>query len=216
MAKGTWKAKTTKINKGVYQSGNKKSPTKRGSTRKGKPVEGIGVYYGGGSAKTMSLKEDVFLQEEMPEMVAQRKMGKFVVEAIMPVFTPKPENQLTPFEKMEIVINGVSKTGLEQLKSKSALDYDRLAKMLSTTKVTLINKKGDEKFNSSLSEKILSVADVYSYGYEVFEDEQRFNNWILSPIRALGGKAPYEIMDNQFGREEVKNIIGRIAYGVYS
>ena len=27
---------------------------------------------------------------------------------------------------------------------------------------------------------------------------------------------PFDIVDNQFGREEIKNILGRIEYGVYS
>ena len=34
--------------------------------------------------------------------------------------------------------------------------------------------------------------------------------------QALGNKIPFEIVDNQFGREEIKNLIGRIEYGVYS
>ena len=57
---------------------------------------------------------------------------------------------------------------------------------------------------------------MYSYGYEVFEDESNFNEWIFRPNQALGGKQPYELLDNQFGREEVKNFIGRIDFGVYS
>jgi len=73
-----------------------------------------------------------------------------------------------------------------------------------------------EKFNAALSERIISLADIYSYGYEVFEDEDRFNKWMFRPNKALGGKLPYEFIDNQFGREEIKNIIGRIDYGVYS
>ena len=111
---------------------------------------------------------------------------------------------------------GVSKKDLESLKAKTKLDYDKLAKALSVTRVTLINKKKQEKFNASLSERIIGLADIYSYGYEVFEDEERFNRWVLEPNQALNGKTPFELLDNQFGREEVRNIIGRIAYGVYS
>ena len=77
-------------------------------------------------------------------------------------------------------------------------------------------KKKQQKFSTVLSERIMSLADIYSYGYEVFEDEDRFNRWMFRPNRALNGKAPYELMDNHFGREEVRNIIGRIEYGVYS
>lgn len=128
----------------------------------------------------------------------------------------KPESQMMPLEKMSIVRNGVSKKDLEGLKEKTALDYDKLAKALSVTRATLINKKREEKFNASLSERIVGLADIYSYGYEVFEDGERFNQWMFRPNRALGGQAPYDLIDNQFGREEIRNIIGRIEYGVYS
>ena len=128
----------------------------------------------------------------------------------------RPEWKMTAVEKMNMVKEGVSKKKLETLKLKANLDYDKLSNMLSTTRATLINKKGAEHFSAALSERIVSIADVYSYGYEVFEDESNFNEWIFRPNQALGGKQPYELLDNQFGREEVKNVIGRIDFGVYS
>jgi putative toxin-antitoxin system antitoxin component (TIGR02293 family) len=62
----------------------------------------------------------------------------------------------------------------------------------------------------------MSLADIYSYGYEVFGSQEAFNQWIFQSIPGLGGKKPYEILNNQYGREEVYHVIGRIAYGVYS
>lgn len=128
----------------------------------------------------------------------------------------KPEYNMTPLEKLEKLRSGLNKHDLEKLKSRTELDYDKLSKALSVTRATLINKKGTEKFSPALSERMISLADIYSYGYEVFEDEAKFNDWMFRPNRALGGKTPYDVIDNQFGREEVKNIIGRIDYGVYS
>ncbi len=125
-------------------------------------------------------------------------------------------SDLTPFEKMHVVREGVSKKDLEILKSKTNMDYTSLAKALSVTRATLINKKQGERFNPSLSERIVSLADLYSFGFEIFEDEALFNSWMQKPNKALGGEIPLEVIDNQFGREEVKNVIGRIAYGVYS
>jgi putative toxin-antitoxin system antitoxin component (TIGR02293 family) len=135
---------------------------------------------------------------------------------LMPGAAKKPESQMTAWEKMELVREGVSKRDLEHLKEKAELDYDNLARALSVTRATLINKQKDQKFGSVVSEKIVSLADIYSYGYEVFEDEDKFNRWMFRPNQALGGTAPYELVDNQFGREEVRNLIGRIDYGVYS
>lgn len=128
----------------------------------------------------------------------------------------KPESLLTALEKRGIVIKGVSKEDLVHLKEIAGLDYSSLSKALTVTKATLINKKDGQKFSADLSEKIVGLADIYSYGYSVFEDTERFNDWMHKPNQALGGEEPYSLVDSQFGREEVKDIIGRIEYGVFS
>lgn len=128
----------------------------------------------------------------------------------------KPEWQMTPIEKMVLVQDGVSKQSLENLKDRSNLDYDKLAVILSTNRATLINKKGKEVFSAGLSERIVSIADIYSFGFEVFKDSEKFNDWVFRSNGAIGDKRPYDLLDNQFGREEIKNLIGRIQYGVYS
>ncbi len=128
----------------------------------------------------------------------------------------KPESRMTSFEKINMIKKGISKTDLENLKDTAGFDYNQLSKVLSVARATLINKKGNDKFDINLSEKIVGVADIYSYGYEVFEDETKFNDWVFRSNRSLGGQAPFDLLDNQYGREEVKNLIGRIDYGVYS
>jgi len=128
----------------------------------------------------------------------------------------RPANQLTSMEKLEMVTKGVTKADLEILKKRAGLDYDTLAKGLSTSRAALINVKGDNTFNFSVSEKIIGLEDIYSYGYEVFGDMERFNQWMFRPNKALGNQAPFDLVNNQFGREEVKNLVGRIDYGVYA
>jgi putative toxin-antitoxin system antitoxin component (TIGR02293 family) len=128
----------------------------------------------------------------------------------------REEGHLTPMDKMNMSKEGVTKKDFEAIKERLRLDYDSMATILSVTRATLLSKKGDEKFNTPLSERIIDVNDIYSYGIEVFEDEDRLQEWIHRPNKALGGKTPIDIMDSQFGREEVRNLIGRIAYGVYS
>lgn len=145
--------------------------------------------------------------------------GDFVCESptmYMTAGRSLPLSGMTPLQKMEISKRGVSKNYLEQFKKVTALDYDALADALAVTRATLINKKGAEKFNGSLSERIVSLADLYAYGYVVFEDSAAFNQWMQAPNQALGGLTPLSITDSLYGREEVKSLIGRIAYGVYS
>lgn len=96
------------------------------------------------------------------------------------------------------------------------MDYFQPAKTLSVSRSTLITKKSHETFSEPISEKILHIAEIYSYGYGVFEDEDRFNKWIFQDNLALGGVTPLSLLNSQFGSEEVKNLIGRIEYGVFS
>lgn len=96
------------------------------------------------------------------------------------------------------------------------MDYTSLANALSVTRATLIDNKKNEKFGLSLSEKILDIADLYAFGFEVFEDESSFRKWMNSPIRALDYRKPLDLINNQFGREEIRIIIGCVSYGVYS
>ncbi len=174
------------------------------------------------SSKNLIVNEPVAIYEKvlpagrLSAVLMKRQINNKNADAILIGAAFKPENQMTSIEKMNIVQSGLSKKDLENLKAKTKLDYGKLATALSVTRATLINKKKQQKFSTVLSERIMSLADIYSYGYEVFEDEDRFNQWMFRPNQALNGRLPYELMDNQFGREEVKDIIGRIAYGVYS
>ena len=132
----------------------------------------------------------------------------------MPVANKK--TALTALEKMQLSKKGVSKKYLEKVKAKTMLDYQKLATVLSINRATLINKKQEEKFSPAQSERIIGLEVLYNQGLEVFQDKDKLNGWLNTPNRALGGKIPYEIMDNQFGREEVLNLLGRIQWGVYS
>ena len=105
---------------------------------------------------------------------------------------------------------------LENLKEQTGLDYDTLAKVLSVAKATLHNKKGKDKFDLSVSERLLLLADIYSYGYQVFESKERFNLWMKTSNTSLGGINPLSMLDTLYGMEEVKHLVGRIEYGVYS
>lgn len=179
------------------------------------------VQYGKGAVKNGS-GSHVYNSKSNVAVVVKGKAhegirkGSGQVGSLMTPITKKPESQMTSIEKMEVTREGISKKALEELKDKAGFDYDQLSEVLGVARTTLLNKKGAQKFPLGLSEKIMSLADLYSFGYEIFGDQEEFNRWVFQPLPALGGQAPYALLDNQYGREEVKNIIGRIAYGVYS
>ena len=126
-----------------------------------------------------------------------------------------PVTGLSLFQKMKMSESGISKKALEKLKSSFGLNYEQLAELLLVTKATLINKPPASRFNSAISERIISIWEIYAYGYAVFS-EPLFREWLFRKNRALDQKTPFAFLHSSFGREEIKNLIGRIEYGVYS
>jgi putative toxin-antitoxin system antitoxin component (TIGR02293 family) len=118
-------------------------------------------------------------------------------------------------DKISIIKEGISKKQLSDIKSEAELDYDDLSEILSTSRATLIGKKGNQTFDHRVSERILLLSDLIAYGREIFGDKDTFNQWLKSPSEALGNVTPLSMMDTVYGAEEVKREIGRIAYGVY-
>ncbi len=127
-----------------------------------------------------------------------------------------PVHQWSSYDKIDAIKSGISKEELEALKEQSGLDYDMLAIVLNVAKATLHNKKGKAKFDQYISERIFLLADIYSYGYTVFQKKDAFNHWMKIPNRAIGNVTPLSLSETLYGMEEVKNLIGRIDYGVYS
>lgn len=142
--------------------------------------------------------------------VLNEPMAYYVGGAVVALYN------LSSIQKMGIVRDGVSKRYLEDFKKKAALDYDALAIALSVARATLINKKHNQKFSTKISEKILALADLYSFGYKTFEDDEAFNKWMFVPNASLNHAIPFDYIDNFYGQQEIRNLIGRIAYGVYS
>ena len=59
-------------------------------------------------------------------------------------------------------------------------------------------------------------AGMLLLGYEVFDSKEDFKKWLMTPVRTLGNKIPFELLDSSFGFEMVENEIIRIQYNIYS
>jgi putative toxin-antitoxin system antitoxin component (TIGR02293 family) len=60
------------------------------------------------------------------------------------------------------------------------------------------------------------MARVFASAVELIGDEEKAIQWLGTPNRALGGERPLDQLDTDMGARMVEDILGRIAYGVYS
>jgi putative toxin-antitoxin system antitoxin component (TIGR02293 family) len=47
-------------------------------------------------------------------------------------------------------------------------------------------------------------------------NKEKAVEWLRTPNRALAGERPLDQLDTDLGAREVEDVLGRIAYGVYS
>ncbi|MCO5278621.1 MAG: DUF2384 domain-containing protein [Saprospiraceae bacterium] len=82
------------------------------------------------------------------------------------------------------------------------------------TSISSMQKK--EIYSQETSERIYEISRLFGLGYEVFDSQDQFKQWLVTPSKALGNKTPFELLDSSFGFEVVENEIVRIQYNVYS
>jgi len=75
-------------------------------------------------------------------------------------------------------------------------------------------KKEKGTFNTVSSEKIIEITMLNKYGIEVFDDQDKFNVWLLTKNVALGGIKPKDLLDSSFGIQLLKDELTRIEYGI--
>ena len=66
------------------------------------------------------------------------------------------------------------------------------------------------------SDRAVRLAQVYSMAADTLGDGDKAAEWLKTPNRALRGGRPLDQLDTDPGVREVEDVLGRIAYGVYS
>jgi putative toxin-antitoxin system antitoxin component (TIGR02293 family) len=117
---------------------------------------------------------------------------------------------------IEISRRGVSKSALSHLAKSLGLTAPAMASILPITERTIQRYKPKENFKPSVSEHILELADLVARGTDVFDNRDRFLEWIRRPSTALGNQAPITLLDSTFGVRMVRDELGRIEHGVTS
>jgi len=117
---------------------------------------------------------------------------------------------------IELSRKGLTVKQLNQILKFANITLKQVSAMLSMSERQLSRYDNDKIFKREISSHLIQITELYRFGYEVFEDEQNFQIWMNTEIRSLGNQKPLNLLDTPFGINDVKNVIGRLEYGVYS
>ncbi|HYL11715.1 MAG TPA: antitoxin Xre/MbcA/ParS toxin-binding domain-containing protein [Terriglobales bacterium] len=90
-------------------------------------------------------------------------------------------------------------------------------KKLGIPQCTLTRRLSERsRLTAAESDRTVRLARVCANAVEMIGDEEMAVAWLRTPNRAFGGERPLDQLDTESGAREVEDILGRIAYGVYS
>lgn len=119
------------------------------------------------------------------------------------------------FAGLDLESNGIRRASLKRLAKALGLSETEVIKLLPVSRATVLRLKPVEKFDLPTSEHVIWLARVAESGEKFFENVENFHTWLTSPCLGLGRKKPITFLLTVFGCQEVINVMGRAATGVY-
>ena len=122
-----------------------------------------------------------------------------------------------PDDLAQLVRNGLPAIAVKVLAEKLEVSNAALSRKLGVPQRTMTRRLSQRtRLTSAESDRTVRLARVYANAVEMIGDEQKAVNWLGTPNRALGGARPLDQLDTDVGAREVEDVLGRIAYGVFS
>ena len=116
-----------------------------------------------------------------------------------------------------LVREGLPAGSVIALAEKLDLGNAALSRTLGIAQRTMTRRLSQHsRLSAAESDRTVRLARVYAAAVEMIGNKEKAVEWLRTPNRALGGASPLEQLDTDLGAREVEDILGRIAYGVYS
>lgn len=125
----------------------------------------------------------------------------------------KSDNRL---EVIQYLKKGFPVQAFDKLQKKFDVPANTLAAVINIAPRTLTRRKKEGRFHTDESERLLRLARLFDLANELFGDTEKVRHWFKSPKRALGGISPLEFADTEPGAQEVEDLLGRLAHGIFS
>jgi len=117
----------------------------------------------------------------------------------------------------ELVREGLPVKALLLLAERLDMRQAEISEKIGIPRRTLTRRlQQHSRLTAAESDRAVRLAQVYSTAAETLGDEQKASAWLKTPNRALRGGRPLDQLDTDPGVREVEDVLGRIAYGVYS
>ena len=113
----------------------------------------------------------------------------------------------------ETVKAGLPYACLEALIGKFGLAREEAAAALHLPHRTIARRKKEQKLQADESDRLLRLARVSAQASATLGSDEKAVRWLRRPNRALGNRAPLDLIDSDIGTRQVEEVLGRIEHG---
>ena len=110
---------------------------------------------------------------------------------------------------------GLSMKAFNRILDFTSLTNKEISQILPVSERQMSRYDDDHVLRKDISSHLIQLVELFEKGFEVF-GSVKFKIWIRSKSRVLGQSKPIELLDTPIGMEMVRDILGRIEYGVYT
>lgn len=122
-----------------------------------------------------------------------------------------------PDDLAQLIRQGLPVESVPALAEKLHLGNTVLSRKLGIPRRTLTRRLSQaSSLTAAESDRMVRMARLYASAVEMIGDREKAIEWLSTRNRALGGERPLDQLDTDTGARMVEDVLGRIAYGVYS
>jgi putative toxin-antitoxin system antitoxin component (TIGR02293 family) len=116
---------------------------------------------------------------------------------------------------VEVIRAGVPYAAFEALADTLGWSIEETRRALRFPARTLHRRRQGRRLDEQQSERVVRLAHVVACAIDVVGTADKASRWLRTPIVALGGRAPIDLIDTDVGAGEVLNVLGRLDHGVF-
>lgn len=115
------------------------------------------------------------------------------------------------------VRSGLPASTIDLLAGTLSLHRTQVAERLSIPARTLSRRLATHsRLTHEESDRTLRMARVVALARDILGSDEKASHWMNNPNRALAGRRPFDLLDNDLGVRSVEEVLQRIAHGIYS
>ena len=123
----------------------------------------------------------------------------------------------SPGDLAHLIRTGLPAASVTALAERLHLVNGALSRKLGIPQRTLTRRLSQASpLTPAESDRTVRMARVYAHAVQMIGDQDKAIEWLNTPNRALAGDRPLDQLDTDTGARMVEDVLGRIAYGVYS